>query len=135
MLRSALSLLSLGLVSGLLAPQAATAATWSIEADCQRGDWWVDVELAGFGPIDASCDDGGETRLSIDVGVPRPTRARIAAISSLGTVCEGPETNGTKLTLKCGSEIEDATGFEVEEELEVEVELEEPDEVEEAADE
>lgn len=133
MLRSALLLLSLGL-SVLSTSRAAPAAIWSVEADCKRGDWSVDVDLDGFGTVDASCRDGQEVRLSVDVGERTVAGGRVAAISALGTACEGPHASDAKFMLKCGSETEDETGFEVEEELEVEVELEEPDEAEEIED-
>jgi hypothetical protein len=124
-------LVPLALATGLLAARPTPAALWSIEADCAHGDWWVEVELTGFGVVDASCEDGGDTRRSIEVGPQPASGGRITAISSRGTVCEGPDVRDTKLELQCGSETEDPDGFEVEEELEVEVELEEPDEVEE----
>lgn len=64
-------------------------------------------------------------------GIRRPTRDS----PSLGTLCESADARDVKFALKCGSETEDATGFEVEEELEVEVELSEPDEADEIEDE
>ena len=135
MLRSSRLLVLLGLATALVVSRPAPAAVWSIEADCRRGDWSVDVELAGFGLVDASCRDGRETRLSVDVGEQNVTGGQVAAISSLGTLCESAEASAVKLALKCGDETEDATGFEVEEELEVEVELSEPDEAEPIGDE
>jgi hypothetical protein len=126
--RNTLVLLSLGVVSGLLLSRAASAAIWSMEADCARGDWSVEVTLDGFAMVDASCAERSKTRLWVDVADQIVTGGSIAAISSRGTVCEGPETSDSKFTLKCGIEMEDASGSEIEEELEVEVEREGPDE-------
>jgi hypothetical protein len=124
MLRSALLCLVLGLLAAASAPELAAAALWSVKADCNAGDWTVDVELEGFGLLDASCDEDGESRLLVDVGDTVVTGGGIAATSSLGTSCDLPLASDSKLVLKCGSETEDASRSELEEELEVEVELE-----------
>jgi hypothetical protein len=113
-----------GFVSTWLGAQSATAALWSIKADCEEGDWSVEIELAGFGALDASCLDGTKTELSVDVGELGVTNASVAATSTSGTMCDGATRGEPRFKLECSQKTEDAAGFELEEELEVEMELE-----------
>jgi hypothetical protein len=131
MLRNSLLLLVLGLFASVVVPKIATAAIWSVKADCKNGDWTVSVDLAGVGPVDASCIDGTETHFPVDVGDLIVTGGSIAATSSGGTMCDLPRGSDFKFTLECASKTEDSAGFELEEKVEVEVELEEEEEAEE----
>lgn len=128
MVRNAPLALAFALFASLFVSQTAAAATWSVEADCKEGDWTVVVLLAGFGPVDASCVDGAETRVLVDVGDVAVTDASIEATSSAGTLCDLPSGGDFKLALECASKTGDSAGLEVEDELEVEVELEEAEE-------
>ena len=125
MLRNSLILLALG----LFVPQIATAAVWSVKADCKEGDWTVDVILGDL-MIDASCSDGMEydENFNVDGLV---TEGSIAATSSGQTMCDLRLGSDVKSTLECATKSEDSTGLEFEEKVEVEVELEEEEEDEE----
>ena len=124
MLRSSLLLLATGWFASLAAPQIATAAIWSVEADCRRGDWTLGVELTGFGTVDASCIHGVQSRVAVDVGELTVTGGAIKA-SSVRTACELPTGSGSKFSLECEGRSEDSSGFELDEAVEIEVELEE----------
>ncbi len=119
-----------GLLSILLAPQLAVASIWSVRADCGDGDWTVEVQLAGFGALDASCVDGAESHVAVDVGDLTVTHGSIEATSASGMTCNSTAVGDSKFELECAQKAEDGDGFELEEEVEVEVEVEE-DEVEE----
>jgi hypothetical protein len=109
----------------LLVPQLATAAIWSVEADCGDGDWTVEVQLEGFGTADASCVDGAKTHIEVDVGDLSVTHVGIEATSASGATCDHSAVGDSKLKLECAFKTEDGDGFELEEEVEVEVEVEE----------
>jgi hypothetical protein len=113
-----------GFASTWLVAQSATAALWSINADCEEGDWSVEIELVGFGTLDASCVDGIKTQLSVDVGELGVTNASVAATSASGTMCDATSRGEPRFKLECGDKREDIAGFELEEEIEVELEVE-----------
>lgn len=125
------SILALGLFACLAVSQIASAATWSVKADCKEGDWTVSVLLDGFGEVDASCFDGTENHVLVDVGDIDVTGGSIAATSAAGTLCDLPVGSDFKFSLECASKTEDSMGFEVEDKVEVEVELEDDEEEEE----
>ncbi len=114
-----------GLLSLLFAPQLAAASIWSVQADCGDGDWTVEVQLAGFGALDASCVDGAEAHVEVDVGDLVVTQGSIEATSSSGATCRSAAFGDSKFKLECAHKSEDGDGFELEEEVEVEVEAEE----------
>ena len=114
-----------GLLSILFVPQLAAASIWSVRADCGDGDWTVEVELAGFGVLDASCVDGAKTHIEVDVGDLIVTHGSIEATSSSGATCDNAAVGDSKLKLECAHKAENGDGFELEEEVEVEVEVEE----------
>ena len=114
-----------GLLSILCVPQLAAASIWSVRADCGDGDWTVEVQLAGFGVLDASCVDGAKTNLEVDVGDLIVTHGSIEATSSSGATCDNADVGDSKFKLECAHKAEDGDGFELEEEVEVEVEVEE----------
>ena len=119
------------LLSILFVPQLALASIWSVEADCGDGDWAVEVQLAGFGALDASCVDGAKTHVEVDVGDLIVTHGSIEATSSSGVMCDIAAVGDSKFKLECAHKAEDGDGFELEEEIEVEVEVEEDEEDEE----
>jgi hypothetical protein len=125
MIRSAQIVLGLGLLSILFVPQLAPASIWSVRADCGDGDWTVEVQLAGFGALDASCVDGAKTHIEVDVGDLIVTHSSIEATSSSGATCDNTAVGDAKLKLECAHKAEDSEGFELEEEVEVEIEVEE----------
>jgi hypothetical protein len=114
-----------GLLSILFVPQLAAASIWSVRADCGDGDWTVEVELAGFGVLDASCVDGAKTHVEVDVGDLIVTHGSIEATSSSGATCDNAAVGDSKFKLECAHKVEYGDGFELEEEVEVEVEVEE----------
>jgi hypothetical protein len=114
-----------GLLSILFVPQLAAASIWSVRADCGDGDWTVEVELAGFGVLDASCVDGAKTHIEVDVGDLIVTHGSIEATSSSGATCDNAAVGDSKFKLECAHKVEYGDGFELEEEVEVEVEVEE----------
>ena len=114
-----------GLLSILFVPQFAAASIWSIQTDCGDGDWTVEVQLAGFGALDASCVDGAKTHVEVDVGDLIVTHGSIEATSSSGATCDIAAVGDSKFKLECAHKAEDGDGFELEEEVEVEVEVEE----------
>jgi len=114
-----------GLLSILFVPQLAAASIWSVRADCGDGDWTVEVELAGFGVLDASCVDGAKTYVEVDVGDLIVTHGSIEATSSSGATCDNAAVGDSKFKLECAHKTEYGDGFELEEEVEVEVEVEE----------
>ena len=117
--------LAFGLLSILSVPQFATASIWSIQADCGDGDWTVEVQLDGFGALDASCVDGTRTHVEVDVGDLSVTHGSIEATSASGVTCDHAAIGDAKFKLECAHKSEDGDGFELEEEVEVEVEVEE----------
>jgi hypothetical protein len=121
---------SFGLLSILFVPQFAAASIWSIQTDCGDGDWAVEVQLAGFGALDASCVDGAKTHVEVDVGDLIVTHGSIEATSASGVTCNNAAAGDSKFKLECAHKAEDADGFELEEEVEVEVEVEEDEEYE-----
>jgi len=125
MIRSKRIVWSFGLLSILFVPQLAVASIWSIRADCGDGDWTVEVQLEGFGNFDASCVDGTETHIEVDVGDLSVTHASIEATSASGATCDHTAVGDSKFKLECAYKTENGDGFELEEELEVEVENEE----------
>ena len=122
--------IALGLGSVLVVAGEAAAAVWSVQADCKRGDWSVEVTLTGFGAVDASCIAGKQTRLLVDVGEVAVEGGSIAATSSAGTLCDLAPSRDWKFGIECERESESFEGFEWQEELEVEVEREQKDDVE-----
>ena len=68
MIRTTWIVRGFGLLSILFVPQLALASIWSVEADCGDGDWTVEVQLAGFGALDASCVDGAKTHVEVEEG-------------------------------------------------------------------
>jgi len=114
----------IGFVATALIAQSAAAAVWSIESDCEEGDWSVVVSIAGLAAIDASCVDGGKAKLWVDVGDEGPSAALVEATSISGASCSGFTGEDPRLKLSCGQKVEDVDGFELEEELELEMELE-----------
>jgi len=125
MIRSAQIVRGFGLLSILFVPQLAPASVWSVRADCGDGDWTVEVQLAGFGALDASCVDGAKTDIEVDVGDLIVTHSSIEATSASGATCDNAAVGDSKLKLECAHKAEDGEGFELEEEVEVEVEVEE----------
>lgn len=125
MIRSTRIVWGFGLLSILFVPQLAAASIWSVRADCGDGDWTVEVELAGFGALDASCVDGAKTHVEVDVGDLIVTHGSIEATSSSGVTCNNAAVGDSKFKLECAHKAEDGDGFELEEEVEVEVEVEE----------
>ncbi|MBW2424211.1 MAG: hypothetical protein JRG86_08180 [Deltaproteobacteria bacterium] len=121
-----------GFASTWFVAQSAAAAVWSIKTDCEEGDWTVEIELAGFGTLDASCVDGTKKRLSVDVGDLGVTSTGITATSASGTICDATSAGEPRFKLECGEKSEDIDGFELEEEIEVELELEQEEEDDEA---
>ena len=117
------SVRSFGLLAILFVPQFATAAVWSVQADCGDGDWAVTVQLEGFGTADASCVDGAETHIEVDVGDFRVTHGSIEATSASGATCDHSAVGDSKFKLECAYKTENGDGFELEEEVEVEVEV------------
>lgn len=128
MIRSTRIVRGFGLLSILFVPQLATASIWSVRADCGDGDWTVEVQLAGFGALDASCVDGAKTHVEVDVGDLIVTHGSIEATSSSGATCDSATVGDSKFKLECAHKAEDGDGFELEEEVEVEVEVEEDEE-------
>ena len=127
MVRSSLIVRGLGLLSILFVPQLAAASIWSVKAECGDGDWTVEVQLAGFGAVDASCVDDSKTNVLVDVGDLVVTDGSIAATSSFGAMCDVVAGGDSKFKLECAHKAEDRNGFELEEEVEVEVEMEDND--------
>ena len=125
MIRSTRIVWGFGLLSILFVPQLAAASIWSIQAECEDGDWTVEVQLAGFGALDASCVDGDKTHVEVDVGDLIVTHGSIEVTSSSGAMCDSAAVGDSKFKLECAHKAEDADGFELEEEVEVEVEVEE----------
>lgn len=115
----------LGLLSILFAPQLAAASIWSVRTDCGDGDWTVEIQLAGYGALDASCVDGAKTHVEVDVGNLIVTHGSIEATSSSGATCDIAVVGDSKFKLECTHKVEGGDGFELEEEIEVEVEVEE----------
>jgi hypothetical protein len=113
-----------GLLSILFVPQLAPASIWSVRADCGDGDWTVEVQLADFGALDASCVDDAKTRVEVDVGDLIVSHVSIEATSASGATCDHAAIGESKIKLECAHKAEDGDGFELEEELEVEVEVE-----------
>jgi len=124
MVSRALIVSFVGIASTWLVAQSAAAAVWSIDADCEEGDWTVAIELVGFGNLDASCVDGTKTQLGVDVGSLSVTEVSITATSARGTMCDATSGGEPRFKLECSDKREDVAGFELEEELEVELELE-----------
>jgi hypothetical protein len=122
-----------GLLMGFTIPAIASADTWSIQSDCEEGDWSVTVTLDGLGAVDASCLDGTKTEHTFDTDALVVTGTAIEATSALGTHCRLPSSGDSKIVLECSSKSENSPGLETEDELEVEIEWEaaEPDEEEE----
>ena len=85
----------------------------------------MEVQLAGFGVLDASCVDGAKTNVEVDVGDLIVTHGSIEATSSSGATCDTAAVGDSKFKLECAHKAEDGDGFELEEEVEVEVEVEE----------
>jgi hypothetical protein len=137
MLRSTRLAMLLGLLTGFAVPAIASADIWSIQSDCEEGDWNVTVTLDGLGAVDASCLDGAKTEHTFDTGALVVTGAAIEAFSALGTYCQLPSSGDSKIVLDCSSKSESSSGLELEDELEVEIEWEkaEPGEEEEETDE
>ena len=125
MIRSTRIARDFGLLSILFVPQLAPASIWSVQADCGDGDWTVEVQLAGFGTLDASCVDGAKTHVEVDVGDLIVTHGSIEVTSSSGATCDSAAVGDSKFKLECAHKAEDGDGFELEEEVEVEVEVEE----------
>jgi hypothetical protein len=127
----------LGLLMGFTVPAIASADIWSIQSDCEEGDWSVTVTLDGLGVVDVSCLDGTKIDRSFDTSSLVVTRAAIEATSALGTYCQVPLSGESKIVLECSSKSENGAGLEAEDELEVEIEWEksETDEEEEEIDE
>jgi len=125
MISSTRILRGFGLLSILFVPQLAAASIWSVRADCGDGDWTVEVELAGFGVLDASCVDGAKTHVEVDVGDLIVTHGSIGVTSSSGATCDNAAVGDSKFKLECAHKAEYGDGFELEEEVEVEVEVEE----------
>jgi hypothetical protein len=125
MIRSTRIVRGFGLLSILFVPQLALASIWSVQADCGDGDWAVEVQLDGFGALDASCVDGAKTGVEVDVGDLSVTQVSIEATSASGVTCDHAAVGDAKFKLECAHKAEDADGFELEEEVEVEVEVEE----------
>ena len=124
-IRTAQIALGFGLLSILCVPQLALASIWSVQADCGDGDWTVEVQLDGFGALDASCVDGARTHVEVDVGDLSVTHGSIEATSASGATCDHAAIGDAKFKLECAHKAEDGDGFELEEEVEVEVEVEE----------
>jgi hypothetical protein len=125
MIRSTRTVWGFGLLSILFVPQLAPASIWSVQADCGDGDWTVEVQLDGYGTLDASCVDGAKTHVEVDVGDLIVTHAIIEATSASGATCDHAAVGDSKFKLECAYKAEDGDGFELEEEVEVEVEVEE----------
>ena len=115
---------SFGFLAILFVPQLATASIWSVQSDCGDGDWTVEVQLEGFGSLDASCVDGAETHIEVDVGDLIVNHGSIEAMSASGATCDHTAVGDSKFKLECAYKTDDSNGFELEEELEVEVEIE-----------
>ena len=127
MLRSTRLAMLLGLLMGLAVPAIASADIWSIQSDCEDGDWSVSVTLDGLGTFDASCLDGTKTEQTFDTGALVVTGVEIEATSALGTYCQVPSSGDSKIVLKCASKSEISPELETEDEVEVEIEWEEAD--------
>ena len=125
MIRSTPIVRVFALLSILFVPQLVGASIWSIQTDCGDGDWTVEVQLAGFGGLDASCVDGAKTLVEVDVGDLIVTHGSVDAMSSSGVTCNTAAVGDSKFKLECAHKSEDGDGSELEEEVEVEVEVEE----------
>jgi len=125
MIRSTQIVRGFGLLAILFVPQLAPASIWSVQADCGDGDWTVEVQLEGFGTLDASCVDGSKTQVEVDMGDLIVTHVSIEATSASGATCDHAGVGDSGFKLECAHKVEDGDGFELEEEVEVEVEVEE----------